>query len=197
MAAAGGRPGGAAPLAGIHLGPAAGWGAVHHSQVPLAVAILCCLLAGDHFGCHLEQQQGVNLVHIVGISSRRWSVVQVSVLPQASRFNPGCCVGNLIPWAAAPIGPAHTGMSTPIVEAITPSWPVPDPGPGTLRDVRVEVAGLSCLREKGPSLIRLMALNNWLDKYPKLEDAKYFRQGFRWGFRIPFEGPWDPFCLAI
>ena len=42
--------------------------------------------------------------------------------------------------------------------------------------------------EKGPSPIKMLVLEKWLELYPDEEAASYLRKGFRGGFRIPFQG---------
>ncbi|XP_053161001.1 uncharacterized protein LOC128349104 [Hemicordylus capensis] len=45
------------------------------------------------------------------------------------------------------------------------------------------------LLEKGPSPIRIRVLEHFLREYPLKAQARYLREGFQYGFRIPYMGP--------
>lgn len=39
-------------------------------------------------------------------------------------------------------------------------------------------------------------LEEWLHRYPRRQDAEYLIDGFRFGFRIPFQGVWAPYMAC-
>lgn len=55
------------------------------------------------------------------------------------------------------------------------------------------VGALTPLLIKGPSPIRLEVLECWLKDYPNQQDRSYLLEGFRLGFRIPFQGSRTPY----
>ncbi|XP_054839956.1 uncharacterized protein LOC129332750 [Eublepharis macularius] len=70
----------------------------------------------------------------------------------------------------------------------------PAPGPNLVGVAGAQVgAGVNSRLEKGPSPVNLKALERLLPYYPKRSDALFLLNGFKYGFRIPFQGPRVPF----
>ena len=52
------------------------------------------------------------------------------------------------------------------------------------QQVTKSLMGVEALLVRGPSLIKINILEDWLLAYPHKEDAAYLCQGFRYGFGI-------------
>lgn len=122
----------------------------------------------------------------MGISYNGQLEVQVPMLARVSWFNPGCYVRDLIPRTTVPEEPVCTSMNAPVVGGTMLFQHVPSPDQGSSR--RGSEVGIHpfLLQVKGPNPIRLMALNEWLNRFPKLEEVEYLHQGFSWSFCIFF-----------